>query len=93
MRFKSLNDGTKGFRFNIAGVQGFCRKRGHENARCLKGKLFGITKGKTTIRITLLNIQATLAKVNTIRSFTFGKRSLYIEKRNPNRSFWNLTAA
>ena len=27
MRFKSLNDGTKGFRFNIAGVQGLYRKR------------------------------------------------------------------
>ena len=75
MRFKSLNDGTKGFRFNIAGVQGLYRKRGHENARCLKGKLFGITKGKTT------------------NGIHFGKRSLYIEKRNPNRSFWNLTAA
>lgn len=27
MRIKSLNDGTSGFRFNIAGVQGLYRKR------------------------------------------------------------------
>jgi len=27
MRFNSLNDGTKGFRFNVAGVQGLYRKR------------------------------------------------------------------
>ena len=27
MRFNSLNDGTMGFRFNIAGVQGLYRKR------------------------------------------------------------------
>lgn len=27
MRIKSLNDGTTGFRFNIAGVQGLTRKR------------------------------------------------------------------
>ena len=75
VRFNSLNDGTRGFRFRIGNIEGIYRKRGHENARCLKGKLFGFTKGKTT------------------NGVHFGKRSLYIEKRKPQRSFWNLTAA
>ncbi len=75
VKFNSLNDGTRGFRFRIGNTEGICRKRGRENARCLNGKLFGITKGKTT------------------NGVHFGKFSLYIEKRKPKRSFWNLTAA
>ena len=68
VKFNSLNDGTKGFRFRIGNTEGIYRKRGFI-------RRFGFTKGKTT------------------NGVHFGKRSLYIEKRNPKRSFWNLTAA
>jgi len=38
MRIKSLNDGTTGFRFDIAGVQGLYRKR-------VVIRRFGLTRG------------------------------------------------
>jgi len=38
MRIKSLNDGTTGFRFDIAGVQGLYRKR-------VVIRRFGVTRG------------------------------------------------
>ena len=68
VKFNSLNDGTRGFRFRIGNTEGIYRKRGVI-------RRFGFTKGKTT------------------NGVHFGKRSLYVEKRNPKRSFWNLTAA
>ena len=68
VKFNSLNDGTRGFRFRISNTEGIYRKRGVI-------RRFGFTKGKTT------------------NGVHFGKRNLYIEKRNPKRSFWNLTAA
>ncbi len=45
MRINTLNDNTTGFRFNIAGVQGFYRKRGVRKARALNGKFMGVTRG------------------------------------------------
>jgi|TARA_X000001316_G_C890444_1_gene12380 hypothetical protein len=45
MRIKSLNDGTTGFRFDIAGVQGLYRKRDVRKAKALNGKFMGITRG------------------------------------------------
>ena len=41
---KPLNDGTRGFRFNVVGLKGLTRLRKHK-------KRYGITKGKCTREI------------------------------------------